>query len=398
MLKTRAIVTAVVTALGFSAAALVLGWAAGSGHLGDGMFGPSLGFTDTVVYFAESDWVLSSGHLPFRDTFSEYPLAANLLFGLVRRLSVTFTILAYPLSNFSMIWMGFAGLVYGYGVARVAREGPLQLAAWLSAGVVYFTLYRYDIFPALAFMLALWALREEAWVRAAIWLGVCIALKGYAVVALPALAVFMTPRLGLRRALTLCAAALAPTLAGVGVVWLYADPQASLMPYLFQAGRPFNREAIYLVVDRIVPGNAGGLLNWLAGARVPLLIQAGFALAAAATRPRTYQELVQALVVAVVGFVTFGAFHSPQFVLWIIAVTTFSRDRTTLVLAALLGWLTAVFFPVLYYLDHLQAPPAHSRGMLEASIVVLVVLKLSLLLGALPARDRKAETGAAIAT
>ncbi|HYN99523.1 MAG TPA: hypothetical protein VEU28_07590 [Actinomycetota bacterium] len=379
------------TALGFCAAAMLFGWAASAGFMGLDPGGPLMGNTDLKVYYPQSDWILEPGDLPFRDTVSEYPLAANLLFGAVRWISEAFPILNDPFFNFNLLWMGIAGLAYGYGASRIAREGRLQLAGWLSAGALYFSLYRYDIYPALAFLLAMWALRDEAWVRAAAWFGLCIALKGYAVVALPALLVFLMPRLGFLRAAAFCSATLIPLLASLGAVWLYGGQEAVLMPFKFHADRPFNDEAIYVVVDRLIPGDSAAQLEWLLSAKVPLAIQAGFALLAAALRPRTFKQLVRALAVAVLGFVTFGVFYSPQFVLWILGVTTFSSHRPTLVLVVVLGWVSVVFFPILFYLDRQPVPPNHTRGMLEASILVMVVLKLCLL-GAQLVRRRKVES------
>ena len=337
-------------------------------------------FIDTAdmdVYFRESEWVLRPGRLPFRDSFSEYPLLANLVFGVVRVISAKLPLFADAQKSFLLWWAGLAGAGYGFMAVKLAGEGKLPLAIWLSPAVLYFSLFRFDLYPAIASMFALWSLREDRFVRAALWLGICIAFKGYAAAVLPALGIYLIGRVGFRRAAALCALAVAPMLASLLAVWMYAGLDGMLMPFRFHAARTYNDETIYLAVNTLLEGRATEVLDGMLRARVPVMIQVGFALLAAALRPKTFEDLVHAFLVAIAGFVTALVFHSPQFILWIVAVAVFAKNRFPLWVALALGWLTYVYFPVLFDMYRNVEPWPNSRIRYDLSILIMVVLQLA---------------------
>lgn len=369
----------VLIALGVGAAVLLVTWMLGDGFFELRPIRLAFDTIDLTVYFRQSEWAVSEGVLPFRDIFSEYPLAANLMFGAVRLLSDHLPAFSDPFKSFSWWWMGIAGVGYGFGAAKLTKEGWLPLAAWLSPAVLYFSALRFDLYPALATLLALWAIREERYRSGALWLGLCIAIKGYAAIALPAFGVFLVYRVGFRRALGLSALAIAPMVISLLLVWLYAGLDGALMPFRWHADRPYNEESAWVAVDTLLRGGAANLFEQMRVARIPTLIQIGFGLLAAALRPKTFDQLVHAFLVAIAGFAVASVFHSPQFVLWIVAVAVFATNRYTLVLAIALGWVGYLYFPILFDLREHPLRPDHVRGAYELSILGLVVLKLLLM-------------------
>ena len=63
-------------------------------------------------------------------------------------------------------------------------------------------------------------------------------------------------------------------------------------------------------------------------------------------RPRSFEDLVNASLFAVLGFMSFSVFYSPQFVLWILPLVCFSGSRVMLIPAILFSWLTYLYFPI----------------------------------------------------
>jgi hypothetical protein len=385
--KPARVVLNALPALGTCGAVLLVTWLIGDSFFEQRPIRFFFDHIDPSVYFRESEWGLTSGKLPYRDLFSEYPPIAVLVFKFVRLISTRLVVFQDPFHNFCWWWMGLAGLGYGFAAGKFAREGWLPLFTWLSPAALYFALFRFDLYPALASLMALLALRNERYVRAAAWLGLCIALKGYAAVFLPALSVFWIYRVGLKKAVALSVLAIAPMVVSLGLVWLYAGTEGVLMPFEFHAGRGYNGETIYLAVDNLLDGRLEPQLDWMLEHRVPLAIQVAFGLLAAALRPRTFDQLLHAFLIAVVGFVTFSVFHSPQFALWIIVAAAFTTNRYLQVLLTALSWFTYLYFPIVFDWSVLPDAPAHIIGYQEASILVLVVLKLLIMLRRKPAGE-----------
>ena len=296
---------------------------------------------DIGVYFRSSRWVVGEGRL-YREVPSEYPLLANLIFAASRYVG---SWVDPGKVAFEYAWVLSAALVYIWAVYCVAyNTSLLATLAWLAPAPIYFALFRYDIYPAAATLLAMLAIRRASFSEAAFFLGVAAALKGYALFLLPAFCVFVLYQRGLRTAITCGLIALAPLIVCLLAALAFSGWTGMMEPFTRQSGRKFNGESLYDVV------------NFLLGTRlkandVPLLpqaLQVSCALIAAAMRPRNFQDLVNAFLFALLGFLIFSPFHSPQFVLWILPVVAFSDSRVMLILALILSWVTYVYFPVAY--------------------------------------------------
>src|SRR5262249_21768521 len=94
------------------------------------------------------------------------------------------------------------------------------------------------------------------------------------------------------------------------------------------------------------------------------------ALAAGAMRPRSFEDLINAFLFALLGFVSFSAFYSPQYLLWILPLICFSSSIIMLISAVLLSWLTYLF-PVSYFLL-----PRLFKPLFKAAVVAVGLLRL----------------------
>lgn len=296
---------------------------------------------DMNVYFGSASWVAEGGRL-YREVPSEYPLFANIIFAIARWLGN----FIYPgFYGFYLVWMVLAGFVYLTLLTGViTRTRKHAVLAWLAPAPIYFALYRFDIYPAAATLMALFAIRRAAYFQGAAWLGVAIALKGYALVFLPAYFVFLVYQRGLATAIKAGVLAVAPTILSLIAIFSFAGWEGVLAPLKFHAVRTLNEASTYAAINylfRRAVISAGANTKWVA-----YCLQIGCALVAAAMRPRTFEALVNTFLFAVLGFMTFSVFYSPQFILWILPLVCFTDSPIMLLSAICFSWLTYLYFPI----------------------------------------------------
>jgi hypothetical protein len=290
---------------------------------------------DVEDYFNYAAGVLGGG-AAYREVASPYPLLANILFATVRLVTSLFD----PRRDaFVVAWSVIAGVVYVVVLdAVIARAPKLGVLAWLAPAPIYFALLRYDIYPAAATLLALFAIRRESYFWGAAWLGIAIALKGYALFLLPAFCIFVAERRSLTTAAQAGALAVAPTIFCLAVTIALTGWQGMTAPFSFHADRTMTEESTYAAVNylfgaTVIP--SGGANNWIGHA-----LQLACALIPAALRPRSFDDLLDAFLFALLGFIVFLAFHSPQYVLWVLPITCLSSSRAILTLALIFSWLS----------------------------------------------------------
>ena len=202
---------------------------------------------DLGVYFRSSRWAAGEGTL-YQDVASEYPPFANLLYGLCRLVSERLPGFEEPRLAFDVVWisMGWVAFVFAsYLVLNRAAISKTACLMWLAPPTLYFSLYRFDIYPALATILAFLALKNCRFRWASLWIGLAIAWKGYCLFLLPSLLVYVLVKKGWRNALDCCLLCLAPFLLGNLVVYCYAGWNGMLSPYLFHADRNLNGQSTF---------------------------------------------------------------------------------------------------------------------------------------------------------
>jgi hypothetical protein len=311
---------------------------------------------DLNLYFAFSRWVIEGGRL-YRDVPSQYPPLANIIFATVRY----FGNLVLPgEEGFYSLWILSAWCVYVYAACRIAIGTTILAAlAWLAPGPIYFALLRYDIYPAVATLISLFAIRRADYIRGAAWLGVAAALKGYALFLLPAYCVFMVYQRGWAAAIKVAALVAAPIFFSFLATILLAGWEGAASPYKHYAALA-NGESLYDTINYVFGTPLISKAPWVAHS-----LQIACALAAAAMRPRSFEDLVNAFLFAILGFISFSIVYSPQYVLWILPLTCFSDSRTILISAILLSWLTHLYFPIGFILG--KEHPAIFRAMIVAN-------------------------------
>jgi uncharacterized membrane protein len=321
---------------------------------------------DLDVYFASSNWVVGKGRL-YDTVPSEYPLLANVIFAATRCLG---NLLSPQNYGFYVVWIVTAWFVYLYALYRVARDTTmLATVAWLAPAPIYYALLRFDIYPAVATLMALFAIQRTNHVEGALWLGIAIALKGYTLFLLPAYCIFVLHQRGLVAAIKIAGVALAPMLLCLLSVLVFVGWDGVLAPFRFHAVRDFNGESTYDAITYLFGTSFLPRGAW--ARRIAQVLQIVCALGAAAMLPRSFEELVNALLFALLGFMSFSVFYSPQYVLWILPLACFSRSRSMLISAILFSWLTYLYFPATF---------DHGAGMLQTAIVAIAMLRLWMML------------------
>ena len=324
---------------------------------------------DLNVYFNSSRWIIEGGRL-YREVWSEYPLLANVVFATWRYLGN----LVYPgIIGFRYAWVIPAGLIFLWAVHRVAADTTLLAAlAWVAPAPIYFALYRFDIYPAAATLLALFAIRRASYTEGAVWLGVAAAFKGYVLFLLPAFCVFMIYQRGFVAAFYLGALIISPMILTSLATLTFVGWEETLVPLKFHMQREFNGQSTYDTINYLFGTQLGS--NRMPF--VPQSLQLACALIAAAMRPKTFEDLVNAFIFAVLGFMIFSIFYSPQFVLWLLPLVCFSRSRVMLVSAIAFSWLTYLYFPISYHLAH-GAPLFHA-AVATVSLVRIFMMILAI--------------------
>jgi hypothetical protein len=301
---------------------------------------------DLKVYFNASRWAVGQGTL-YKDVFSEYPLFANLIFGLFRFLGELTHPLSSSFKSFSWLWASASWFLYLWILYQIATKvSTRSVWIWLAPAPLYFSIFRFDIYPAAISLLALFALRDQKYFKSAFWLGIAIALKGYVLFVIPAFFVFLIYKKGLFTAIKVTAFSLAPFTFSNLVVFAYSGFEGLIAPYSFHAVRSNNGESTYDAVVFLLPfifSKKAAILPRLAQG-----LQITMPLIAAGLQPKKFQELVDAFLLSILGFISFSTFYSPQFCLWIAPVACFSRSRTIKTLTTIYCWITFISFPILH--------------------------------------------------
>lgn len=324
--------------------------------------------SDPGVYFRSSSWVVGQGTL-YVNVPSEYPLFANLFFALVRIVSEVVNSQPSVLLSFEVTWVTFGWWMWLVVLIALWRNAPHRaIWLWLNPAALYFSLYRFDVYLVATTFLALLAARNGRIRTAALWLGVTVALKGFVLFAVPAFAVWVWRNRGRREAAIAGALAVGPMAASLAVIFIASGLTAMLYPFRFQAIRiPDGETGTW---DVLIPFGLGTKI----AQRIPLLpfaLEAGFGLVAALMRPKTFQQFLRSYLVAVGGFLTFSAFYSAQFVLWLVAPVALSDSLALLTATVAIAWVTPLFYPVFWNVPH-------SALAFRGSILLITVLRTAI--------------------
>jgi hypothetical protein len=223
--------------------------------------------------------------------------------------------------------------------------GRLSGPAWLLVlpGVLYFTLNRFDVLPALLTALSLACLGRRRLGASAVFLAAATLVKVYPLLLAPLVVRYLWAER--RAALTWTAAYCAAAAALLLLPLLTADWQAVAGPYLVQLGREPMGSTIYghVVPQAFAANDALGR-----GFRFGTLALVMAALLS--TRPPDLASVLRRGAVAIITFTVLSVFDSPQWLLWLmpLVVPLAGQSRRVLVLVAALDVVTYLLFPVTF--------------------------------------------------
>ena len=302
-------------------------------------------FHDIDVYFKSSDWVVEEGQL-YTDIPSEYPLAANLLFGFCRLISNLFRLDSFtnnPYYSFIVTWF-FLGLstwlVILKNLNQIVGNNKIIKLCWILPAALYFSAYRYDIFPTLFFILSITHLKRKKLLSSALYLGISISLKGYALFTIPSIFYYLNYNFGFKKSFNFLIISSLPLLIFNFSTLIFLGKEALEAPYQFHLLRSFNGESTW---DAL---NLKYLVKWIPF--LPTLSTCITSIIGFFKKPRTLDQLANSCLLAITGFASSLIFYSPQFCLWILSAATFSKNKRVLILTYFLCFFSFIYFPITY--------------------------------------------------
>lgn len=307
-------------------------------------------------YYAHSEWI-AKGALPYTSEASlqAYPPLGAIFLALPRLF--TDDILVYEAYSLVRSVTSFALLfaVTAVLLRRFGRSRKLLLFFFLPA-FLYFSLWRYDTFPALFASLAVLAVVSESYGGAVVALAAGIAAKIYPVF-------FLLP-LGMRLESDRSAKARGSAVKGlivvaaVGAACLLAAKALGMEPFDMILGTHVRRPAEAGSIRELVIRFAETYGARTGSARWPVTVVFGLLQLGAAlplywrhkvAGPKGY---VRACLYVLIPFATFGWFFSQQWIIWIAPLALLVADREELALLAFLDVFLYLQFPVLYDMDY----------------------------------------------
>jgi hypothetical protein len=310
--------------------------------------------SDLKAYFDASNWVRGYGVL-YIDLQSDYPFLANVIFGLVRCIAIPLSGIMNEFNAFCCAWSSLSGLVLVLAVKRIMAVQRTKLFFWIifAPSFIYFVMFRYDIYPAVCCLFSLLAIKENKIEKSAIWLGFSIALKVYAVVLIPSLIIFLYSRTPVRRIFKVLCLVFLPFIISNLIILAWGGMDALLNPYLYQAGRIYNRESIYdsFFYLLLLAGVSGNLITivseWISGHHIPTLLQIiSCTMIPLLIRPKDWEELLQMWILLILCFISFSIFNSPQFLIWVAVPACLLPASRPLTGVIVFAWINYLYFPV----------------------------------------------------
>ncbi|HTM68319.1 MAG TPA: hypothetical protein VL426_03400 [Candidatus Binatia bacterium] len=310
---------------------------------------------EIAVYYERSDWV-ASGALPYSAaSHQEYPPLGALYIAFPRYF--TDDLLAFEAISLarSAVCFGLLFAVTGLLLRKFGRPRRLLLFFFLPA-FLYFSLWRYDTFPALFASLAVLAVDAGSFGAAIVALWAGVAAKIYPGFFLLPLflrleGVIRQPKVrasvakGLVAVLTVSAAfLLAARVLGLSPVSMVLGTHASrpfevgsvrelLLRWLWGLG-------MHPEIARGLIAVSFGLLQF--GAFLPLINR---------VKVKDSRSFVRACLYLLIPFIAFGWFFSQQWIIWIAPLLILVAGPGELVMLGVLDLLLFLQFPVLYDID-----------------------------------------------
>jgi len=314
-------------------------------------------------YFEQSIWV-DTEMVPYKDIFVEYPPIGLYLYSLPR---IFFNIYSHEDFLYAFIFLALFPLIGIYHL--LYKQTPQAILFLCTPSFFYYSLARYDVFPAFFTLLAVILILNKKQLWGALLLGLAIGIKWYAVVLiLPMLALVDNKIKWLTivffSGLFFCLHNM-----------IYAGFDGAMSSYLFHSDRIFNQESIYYLLhkywwpDELLPWTKDVflLLQFL-----PSLLLALFLYYKKAILNKSIVSL--SATISILGFIFFAKFNSPQWLVWLIPFVILLGYSTILWSYLALDIANFIVVPVTNHIVSTDTAIFDSFNFIRALLMVLLLV------------------------
>lgn len=303
---------------------------------------------DLNVFYKEGSWILS-GEQPYKEVFSEYPQIATYVFAIPHIITSGLEFLfgcqninrkrAYEFI-FSLM-MAVCSAVLIILIYNLRSQYKFWAFLLLLPASFYFTQNRFDILPSMLTIASLYLLFKDYFKLSFILLAVSVMTKWYAIILFP---IFVTYYYSLHKQIHWKATAsffltilviILPTI-------LISGWRDFLSPYAYHLNRAGNSESLFYLFTLI--------LKPLAFLSIPfLLLQFAIAAFSIFAMINNKEKILVWSLLAILGFILFAKFYSPQWWLWISPfLIILARTKKDVILIFAFDLLTYIYFPFIY--------------------------------------------------
>lgn len=347
---------------------------------------------ELIVYFNRIEYY-RFGQLPYADQPIEYPflgvlyLTVPALFGSSFDWYRTVSVVENAVVTLLLV-------VVTWRLLRALGRPTRWLLLFALPTFVYFTLYRYDAFPALLVAGSLWLLLRWRFGWSFFLLGVAVLAKGYPLMLFPVWLLYWlntTRRSAVGVIFSVPALlVLMPTLVTVTVFSLAVGFEQAFFPYVWQGARQISHgSALVLYTDFL-----SSLLSPAAHAALAYVLMRGLQLLQiglpfllfAAQRffrrfVQTGEDVINWSLLVLLLFIQFFPYHSPQWFIWLFPwLPLFARQRNELWLVVGIGLVGYLEFPLAFN-DFGSDSLTHAavvllRTVLYAALTILAIRRI----------------------
>lgn len=335
-------------------------------------------FFDRIAYYYH-------GAIPYRYARIEYPPLAVLYLSIPAIFTSNFAMYEQLLVIQNLL-MGLALVFVTYQLLTTLNHPRRFLWLFALPSMLYFTVNRFDILPALLVQTALLVLFRKKYALAFFILSLAFLSKGYALVLFPVFFLFYMigkPSLSLLKNTSLVWF-VAPIAAVTIVVCAVAGLANGLFPYYFQSTRDFAYGAFFvtylLALQPALPawlwrGLTTGAAKVLTVLQVtlPALLYTGYQVFRKLVRGR--RQAISWLLVVLLLYVGFSVYYSPQWIVWLVPLfIVLAPSRREVFLIVAYDFLSYLQFPVmLNYLGY-QSTAFSIIVLVRTVVLVLLVI------------------------
>jgi hypothetical protein len=333
---------------------------------------------DLTIYARRGQWY-PAGARPYSDVFSEYPQLATYFFAVPYAVLGVFH-LDHSRAAYQVVFSGLMAICLLASIRLLYSMLPAR--KWLAflmlmPATLFFTLNRYDILPAALALFSYAALARDRFRWAALLLALGVLAKWYLLVLLPIYAQYAYRRE--RRIPYSMLAVFAAT--GLGALLFsacHSGWEGLMVPYRFHSGRGPNSESLFYLVRQPIKVLAGYDLAgpWVYG----LLLGLQFLCAPLSLlfKIDSQEKVVSWSALAILSFMLFAKFYSPQWILWILPFLLLAvRDARWLALVVALDLATYFCFPIAFDLLRPRHPaPFPAAVAIKTAILALAIAML----------------------